>query len=337
VALALILVWYVCIGFLAAIGTIAITRKQLPARGEQVFFGLVLAPVAGMYLAFTTYFAAKNALPSEALAALVFTVLGLLGMRLPSVLAFAYLLHGAWDLLHELHAHAGVDLGGSATLTEIPLAYGAFCAVYDWCVAAYFITRREQWRAAGRTAAAGLAAVSLLVASRSVIVAAETGSDPRVRQQIDVSWDFGSGPGRTSNRYVGKRTVNVRYGAPACSARFTLERASFRFADVERDGRSVPEGPPFLMLTLRKHFAGSFELLPKITIAQDKLDANGKLTGKTEELVFPYREREMAFPVEDWERAEIDVMIGAPSETMGLHNPLDWSDIAVDCAAEAPK
>jgi len=45
----------------------------------------------------------------------------------------------------------------------------------------------------------------------------------------------------------------------------------------------------------------------------------------------------MAFPVADWERAEIDVMIGAPSETMGLHNPLDWSDIAVDCAAEAPK
>lgn len=152
-ALALILVWYVGIGFLAAMGTIAISSKYFSAKGEQVFFGLVLAPVAGMYLAFTSHFAAEHALAPEALAALLFTALGLLGMRLPWLLAFGYVLHGAWDLVHELHTHAGVAVGGAGRLTEIPLAYGAFCAAYDWCVGAYFITRREQWRAAWRTPA----------------------------------------------------------------------------------------------------------------------------------------------------------------------------------------
>ena len=57
-----------------------------------------------------------------------------------------YVLHGLWDLLHELHAHAGVDFD-TRMMTEIPLAYGAFCATYDWCMAAYFSTRRRQWRA----------------------------------------------------------------------------------------------------------------------------------------------------------------------------------------------
>ena len=33
-------------------------------------------------------------------------------------------------------------------VSEIPLAYGAFCAAYDWCMAAYFYTRRGRWSAA---------------------------------------------------------------------------------------------------------------------------------------------------------------------------------------------
>jgi hypothetical protein len=33
-------------------------------------------------------------------------------------------------------------------LTELPLAYGAFCAAFDWCVAGYFYTRRREWNAA---------------------------------------------------------------------------------------------------------------------------------------------------------------------------------------------
>jgi hypothetical protein len=77
-----------------------------------------------------------------------FTVLGLLGMRFAAPLIVGYALHGAWDLLHELHAHLGTDTFGGRTPTEIPLAYGAFCATFDWIVAVYFYLRRDQWRAA---------------------------------------------------------------------------------------------------------------------------------------------------------------------------------------------
>jgi hypothetical protein len=37
---------------------------------------------------------------------------------------------------------------GALQTSEIPLAYGVFCATYDWCMAAYFYTRRREWRAA---------------------------------------------------------------------------------------------------------------------------------------------------------------------------------------------
>jgi hypothetical protein len=56
--------------------------------------------------------------------------------------------HGLWDVLHEMHAHGGVDLFGAQQATEIPLAYGAFCATYDWCMAGYFYTRWSEWSAA---------------------------------------------------------------------------------------------------------------------------------------------------------------------------------------------
>jgi hypothetical protein len=49
-------------------------------------------------------------------------------------------------VLHEIQAHGGGGLFGAQQTTEIPLAYGAFCATYDWCIAAYFYTRRIQLR-----------------------------------------------------------------------------------------------------------------------------------------------------------------------------------------------
>jgi hypothetical protein len=145
-ALSVIMVLYLSIGVLAAAGSVALARKVFSARAEQRFFGLFLVPIAGFYLAFTAYFGTEGAWRPEAGAAAVFAVLGLVGSRVPLVLVLGYALHGPWDLLHELHAHAGVDLGTS-TLTEIPLAYGVFCASYDWCIAAYVYSRRRQWRA----------------------------------------------------------------------------------------------------------------------------------------------------------------------------------------------
>jgi hypothetical protein len=146
-ALSVIIALYITIGLMSAAGSVAIAKKIFSAKAEQIFFGLFLAPIAGFYLAFTAHFGNEGAWRLEAGAVAVFAVLGVLGSRMAVVLILGYVLHGLWDLLHELHAHAGVGFGTS-TGTEIPLAYGAFCATYDWCMAVYFYTRRRQWSAA---------------------------------------------------------------------------------------------------------------------------------------------------------------------------------------------
>jgi hypothetical protein len=149
-ALSVIIALYVSIGLMSAAGCIAISQKVFSARAEQIFFGLFLIPIAGFYLAFTAYFANEGAWRLETAAVAVFAVFGALGIRVPVVLIIGYTLHGIWDLLHELHAHASLGFDTSAE-TEIPLAYGAFCVAYDWCMAVYFYTRRRQWSAAWGT------------------------------------------------------------------------------------------------------------------------------------------------------------------------------------------
>jgi hypothetical protein len=66
----------------------------------------------------------------------------------PYALIAGYLLHGLWDVIHELHAHAGLSVFEPGQTTAIPLAYGAFCVTYDFCMAGYFFTRRAHWNAA---------------------------------------------------------------------------------------------------------------------------------------------------------------------------------------------
>jgi hypothetical protein len=112
------------------------------------FFALFLVAIAAFYLAFTAYFPDEEAWRFETMAVVLFAIFGLVGLRVPSLLIVGYLLHGVWDVLHEVHAFGGTDLLGAHRLTELPLAYGAFCASYDWCIAAYFYTQRSQWRAA---------------------------------------------------------------------------------------------------------------------------------------------------------------------------------------------
>ena len=147
-ALAVIFFLYVGIGLMSAAGSVFISKKLFSAKTEQIFFALFLIPIAGFYLAFTAYFGNEGAWRIETVGVLAFTVLGLLGVRVPVVLIVGYLLHGPWDVLHEIHAHGGSNLFGASQVTEIPLAYGAFCLTYDWCMAAYFYTRRGQWCAA---------------------------------------------------------------------------------------------------------------------------------------------------------------------------------------------
>ena len=151
-ALAVIFLLYGGIGVLCAIGSVYVVRTQFTTRAEPVFFGLILAPVAAVYFAFTAYFDAGGAWGTETAAVIAFVVMGLVGIRVPLVLMLGYVLHGAWDLVHEAAALQGT---APVSLTGIPLAYGVFCAAYDWCVAGYFYTRRGEWARARETAAAG--------------------------------------------------------------------------------------------------------------------------------------------------------------------------------------
>jgi hypothetical protein len=152
-ALSVIIVLYVCVGILAATGSIFISHKVFSARAEQIFFALFLVAIAGFYLAFTAYFRDRGAWRLETGAVIVFAVFGIIGLRLPVVLIIGYCLHGIWDVVHEIHTYGGVSPFGAQKMTELPLAYGAFCAAYDWCMAGYFYTRRREWNAAWKARA----------------------------------------------------------------------------------------------------------------------------------------------------------------------------------------
>ena len=143
-----IVVLYVVIGLMAAAGTIFITRKTFAPKAEQLFYAMFLILIALFYLAFASYFKETTAWRLETLIVLGFVAISLLGIRLPFALIVGYSLHGVWDLLHELQAHGTQSVFESGHLTAIPLAYGFFCAAYDFCMAAYFYMRRTEWSAA---------------------------------------------------------------------------------------------------------------------------------------------------------------------------------------------
>jgi len=147
-----IVILYAVIGLMAAAGAIFIARKILTPKAEQIFFAMFLIMIAAFYLAFTDYFRAATAWRQETAAVIVFGALGLIGARLPFVLIVGYSLHGIWDLLHELQAHGAYSALEPGQLTAIPLAYGVFCAAFDFCVAAYIYVRRAEWVAAWKSA-----------------------------------------------------------------------------------------------------------------------------------------------------------------------------------------
>lgn len=139
---------YMVIGFMSVAGSIFITQKIFTPKAEQIFYSIFLIPIAGFYLAFAAYFGIKTAWPLESAAVLAFVAIGLLGIRLPFAIIIGFLLHGLWDILHELHAHGGSSVFEPGQATAIPLAYGVFCATYDFSMAVYFYTRRNMWNAA---------------------------------------------------------------------------------------------------------------------------------------------------------------------------------------------
>ena len=145
VGLVVILIWYTIIGLLATAGSVAVTRKFFPGRSEQIFYGAILVPIAGVYLAFMAYFGNVSSWRTEFIAVIAFSALGIVGTRYAAVLILGYTLHGIWDALHELAGHSGFSPFGSGELTAIPLAYGVFCAAFDIAIAAYFVRRKQLW------------------------------------------------------------------------------------------------------------------------------------------------------------------------------------------------
>ena len=143
-----IVILYAVIGLMSVAGTVVMARKILGPRAEQVFYGMFLVMIAAFYLAFAAYFEIATAWRLETAAVLAFAALGLVGGRLPFALIVGYPLHGLWDLLHELQAHGAYSAFDPGQLTTIPLAYGVFCAVFDFGMAAYFYGRRADWDAA---------------------------------------------------------------------------------------------------------------------------------------------------------------------------------------------
>ena len=138
---------YIVIGLMSAAGSIFVSQRIFAPKAEQIFYGLFLVPIAGFYLAFAAYFGIATAWPLESTAVAAFAAIGLLGMRIPFALIVGYPLHGLWDVLHELHVHGGFSVFEPGQATAVPLAYGIFCATYDFCMAAYFYARRRDWGA----------------------------------------------------------------------------------------------------------------------------------------------------------------------------------------------
>ncbi len=143
-----IIVLYIVIGIMAATGTTTIFRKMFKPKVEQIFYAMFLIMIAVFYMAFAAYFEAATAWRVEGAVVLAFVAIALVGVRVPFALIVGYALHGSWDLLHELQAHGALSAFDPGQLTAIPLAYGAFCAAFDFYVAAYFYGRRAEWNAA---------------------------------------------------------------------------------------------------------------------------------------------------------------------------------------------
>jgi hypothetical protein len=144
--LVVILIWYAVIGLFATAGSVAVSRKFFSGRSEQIFYGALLVPIAGYYLACVAYFASVSSWRIELIGVIAFSVLGIVGTRYAAVLIIGYALHGIWDAVHELAGHSGFSPVRSGELTAIPLAYGVFCAIFDIAIAAYFVRRKQFWK-----------------------------------------------------------------------------------------------------------------------------------------------------------------------------------------------
>jgi hypothetical protein len=138
---------YLVIGLLSAIGTILIVRRIFQGRWEQIFWASFLVVIAAFYLSFAAYFGASpHAWQTEVVGVAVFLVCAVCGLFFRPAIAVGYVMHGLWDLSHSL---SGPSFAG-LSITDIPLGYGIFCATYDFVVAGYLIRSDTAWHESGK-------------------------------------------------------------------------------------------------------------------------------------------------------------------------------------------
>ena len=125
--------------------TIVPMQKFIRPRNQKMYFCLSLIPIALFYVGFSYYYGNLAALYAEIVAVIIFVVFALLGQLMATrIIAYGYILHGIWDLLHEMFiAGFGVDIPWS----EVPPGYAAFCLVYDLIIAAYVFKNWQAWDA----------------------------------------------------------------------------------------------------------------------------------------------------------------------------------------------
>lgn len=92
------------------------------------FFAIVLVLIAGIYVGFAIEDGRQKKLLLEAIVAICFCAIALMGMwKWPIIIAAGYFLHGIWDLLHH-----PINIGA-----RVKKWYPPACLAYDWLVGAY--------------------------------------------------------------------------------------------------------------------------------------------------------------------------------------------------------
>jgi hypothetical protein len=85
-ALAIIMILYLSVGVLAAVGSMYLSYRFVPVRFEVAVYGVFLIFIAAFYLAFTSYFGDESAWRLETTAIVAFATLACLGIKFPILL-----------------------------------------------------------------------------------------------------------------------------------------------------------------------------------------------------------------------------------------------------------
>lgn len=143
---------------------------------------------------------------------------------------------------------------------------------------------------------------------------------------VPVSRDYGSGPGKDSNRWVGEREVPIRYQPGDCIDRFRLKTIRHEYVLVDREGKK--SSPAFIVATFQKLRSGLADP-PYLEIVRPKYTNGGKKTKKKHVDTAGFR---LDFPpnrIDNWKDANIEVTLSVPNHN--VHNPYGWTEVIVAC------